>query len=199
MYYYDETDGFEVHGFASFGDRLNYFDKDLGMLKNTSIVVEGVHFQIDENGNAHIVIDEKSSPTEIMLAEGLRYLGASYSYDLTEGMDCSGLTMKALEAVGITAKRFAYEQWFEFKNGDCVKITDVSELQPGDLVFFSDGNCEHEDGCEYWNEVHHVGIYFGDGKMLEAISETDTSEGVTIVRDMYITDNPYICLMVRVL
>ncbi|MFB7124969.1 hypothetical protein DR950_11930 [Kitasatospora xanthocidica] len=63
--------------------------------------------------------------------------------------DCSGLTSQAYRAAGVTISRTSEEQW---KDGPHV---DRANLQPGDLVFFYD-------------DLHHVGLYIGDGKMIHA-------------------------------
>ncbi|MFI2611748.1 NlpC/P60 family protein [Kitasatospora sp. NPDC018619] len=63
--------------------------------------------------------------------------------------DCSGLTSQAYRAAGVTISRTSEEQW---KDGPHV---DRANLQPGDLVFF-------------YNDLHHVGLYIGDGKMIHA-------------------------------
>ncbi|RDH94802.1 NlpC/P60 family protein [Curtobacterium sp. AG1037] len=69
--------------------------------------------------------------------------GASHS-----GIDCSGLTMVAYAAVGIPLVHYVPSQ-------DAVATTiPESEAQPGDLVVF-----DNED---------HVGIYLGDGVVLQA-------------------------------
>lgn len=57
-----------------------------------------------------------------------------------------------------------------------------SELEPGDLVFWVNKKCE---GCHRWKEIHHVGIYVGDGKVIEASS----SKGCVVVRDLWQTKN----------
>ncbi|MFD0898790.1 C40 family peptidase [Actinomadura sediminis] len=63
--------------------------------------------------------------------------------------DCSGLTMWAYKQVGINLPHYTGSQ---FASG--VRVS-RSELQPGDLVFF------HSD-------LHHMGMYVGDGKMIHA-------------------------------
>ena len=78
------------------------------------------------------------------------------------GFDCSGLTLWAFAKVGITFPHFAATQWDMTKayltasNG-----SDLSKAKPGDLVFFtgSDGS---------FGAPGHVGIYIGDGKMINA-------------------------------
>ena len=57
-----------------------------------------------------------------------------------------------------------------------------SELQPGDLVFWVNKKCE---GCHRWKEIHHVGIYIGEGKVVEAAS----GKGRVLVRDLWESKN----------
>ena len=59
------------------------------------------------------------------------------------GMDCSGFTQTVMSLFGKTLKRNASEQAQQGR-----KISDVSKVQAGDLVFF-----DHEDG-----KISHVGI-----------------------------------------
>ncbi|MDS1272298.1 C40 family peptidase [Lipingzhangella sp. LS1_29] len=72
------------------------------------------------------------------------------------GFDCSGLTMKAYESIGVTIPRVARDQWSfgpEVPQG---------EEQPGDLVFF---DVPHQDGGP---GPGHMGMVIGDGLMVEA-------------------------------
>ena len=57
-----------------------------------------------------------------------------------------------------------------------------SELLPGDLVFWVNKRC---DGCHRWKEVHHVGIYIGEGKVVEAAS----GKGRVLIRDLWESKN----------
>ena len=67
---------------------------------------------------------------------------------------------------------------------------DASELRPGDLVFWDSKGCA---GCDRWREIHHVGIYVGDGQIIDASSDT----GCVSVRDMGETDSFRIVLYGR--
>ena len=63
--------------------------------------------------------------------------------------DCSGLTMRAFQAAGVSMPHFAAAQ---FRFG---KSVPRSALAPGDLVFFG-------------RPISHVAIYLGNGKMVHA-------------------------------
>jgi cell wall-associated NlpC family hydrolase len=68
------------------------------------------------------------------------------------GFDCSGLTVAAYGAAGITLPRTADAQ---FRAGP--RVPDGQPLLPGDLVFY--GTTAH---------IHHVGLYIGGGSMVDA-------------------------------
>ncbi|MEU2721592.1 bifunctional lytic transglycosylase/C40 family peptidase [Streptomyces smyrnaeus] len=90
------------------------------------------------------------------LAFARSQLGARYVWGgdggAEGGFDCSGLTKAAYAAAGITLPRTAEEQYRATR-----KIPAGSPLRPGDLVFYGrPGN------------LHHVGIYAGEGRMIHA-------------------------------
>jgi NlpC/P60 family protein len=69
--------------------------------------------------------------------------------------DCSGLTLRAYQAAGIYLPRVASAQ---YRAGGHVP---VQQAQPGDLMFLATDR--HDPAT-----IHHVMIYLGDGKMVEA-------------------------------
>jgi cell wall-associated NlpC family hydrolase len=69
--------------------------------------------------------------------------------------DCSGLVQAAYASVGIKLPRVAADQWYAGPHPS------ASELEPGDLVFFSTSPTDAAD-------IHHVGIYVGGGMMIDA-------------------------------
>ncbi|MFF6829803.1 NlpC/P60 family protein [Streptomyces longwoodensis] len=79
-------------------------------------------------------------------------VGSPYVWGATgpNSFDCSGLTQWAYAQAGISLPRTTYEQ---AKIG--TRITSQSDLQVGDLVFF-------------YNDLHHVGLYAGNGQVLHA-------------------------------
>ena len=88
-------------------------------------------------------------------AAALRYayaqLGKPYRYGGSGpgSFDCSGLTMRAWQAAGVSLGHNAAGQYASTPH------VSRSQLQPGDLVYFG-------------HPIHHVGIYIGGGKMIEA-------------------------------
>lgn len=69
------------------------------------------------------------------------------------GFDCSGLTKAAYATAGIELPRTAHTQYF------ATRPVDPDEaLEPGDLVFYGHPS----------TKIHHVGIYIGNGQMINA-------------------------------
>jgi cell wall-associated NlpC family hydrolase len=78
-------------------------------------------------------------------------IGAPYVYAGSgPGYDCSGLTQAAWKAAGESLPHNAAMQW------DKVAHIPRSQIKPGDLVFY--------------RSLGHVGIYVGDGKIIDAPS-----------------------------
>ena len=97
-----------------------------------------------------------------IVSVALSKVGASYvaGHAGPHSFDCSGLALYVYEkAAGISLPHYSYSQY-----GMSQHISS-SSLRPGDLVFF------------FRNGAHHVGIYIGGGKMVNAASP---SSGVRI-------------------
>ncbi|MHB1487331.1 MAG: C40 family peptidase, partial [Acidimicrobiales bacterium] len=83
-----------------------------------------------------------------------RALGKPYVYGGAgpDAFDCSGLVMWAFAHAGVSLPHSAQAQY-----DDTTRVP-ISDLQPGDLVF-------------YFQPVDHVGIYIGNGNMIVARHE----------------------------
>ncbi|GAA4814354.1 C40 family peptidase [Streptomyces ziwulingensis] len=79
-------------------------------------------------------------------------IGSPYVYGATgpSSYDCSGLTSWAYAQAGVSIPRTS-----EAQSQIGTRITSVNDLQVGDLVFF-------------FNDLHHVGLYAGNGQVLHA-------------------------------
>ena len=92
-----------------------------------------------------------------------QFVGNPYVWggtSLTNGADCSGFTQSVMANFGISIPRTAAAQ-----SGSGTPV-DLSEIQPGDLLFYSgDGG------------IGHVTIYMGNGQVVHA---SNPSTGITI-------------------
>ena len=90
-----------------------------------------------------------SSNASGVIAIAKQYIGTPYVYggSTPSGFDCSGFTQYVFAKAGKSLPRVTTAQQ--------AAATPVSNPQPGDLVFF---------GSPSW----HVGIYLGDGMMIDA-------------------------------
>ena len=81
----------------------------------------------------------------------VQYIGVPYIWagDDPSGFDCSGFVMYVYAKLGVD---LPHSSRMMSEMGTAVPD---SQLEPGDLVFFG-------------NPVHHVGIYVGDGKMINS-------------------------------
>lgn len=100
-----------------------------------------------------------------------QYLGTRYAYggSSPSGFDCSGFTMYVYKNFGYSLPHTATGQW---QSGYGTRIYNISELQPGDLVFFCDPSRSNGKACS------HAGIYVGNGQHIH--SSSSRSGGVII-------------------
>ncbi|QFG27524.1 hypothetical protein F7P10_36300 [Actinomadura sp. WMMB 499] len=97
-------------------------------------------------------------------------LGKPYGYGMEgpNSFDCSGLTMKAWAAAGVSITRTTNSQYA------ATKRVSKENLQPGDLVFF--------------NSLGHVGLYAGNGQMIHAPRTGKNVEVVSITSGYYLNN-----------
>ena len=80
--------------------------------------------------------------------------------------DCSGLTLYAWAAAGVTLRHYTQWQWQD------AKPVTRAQLQPGDLVF-------------YFSDLHHMSMYVGGNWVVHAPTTGDVVRMTTL-------DNPYL-------
>ena len=100
----------------------------------------------------------RSAAVRNVIRAAYSVLGTPYVFGGTStyGFDCSGFTQYAFARAGISIPRMADSQLYYGRQ------ISMSELRPGDLIFFS----TYEPGAS------HCGIYLGDGKFIHAGTST---------------------------
>lgn len=116
-------------------------------------------------------LTESSSSNRDIAATAKQYLGTGYVYGgaSPRGFDCSGFTMYVYSQHGYSLPHSATSQW---QSGLGTRVYSISELQPGDLVFFNDPSRNAGKACS------HAGIYTGDGQFIH--SSSSRSGGVIV-------------------
>lgn len=101
----------------------------------------------------------------------LTQLGKPYVWAAAgpETYDCSGLTMRAWERVGVRLDHWTGTQW---TSGPHVPL---DRLRRGDLLFFAYNTNDP-------STIHHVGIYVGRGRMVHAPQTGDVVRVASIWR-----------------
>lgn len=100
---------------------------------------------------APVVSGSASSRAQGAVAFALAQVGDAYVMGASgpNAYDCSGLTSAAYRSVGVSLPRTSQSQ---YGVGQAVSL---SQLQPGDLVF-------------YYSGISHVGMYIGGGRIVDA-------------------------------
>jgi peptidoglycan DL-endopeptidase CwlO len=86
------------------------------------------------------------------VAAAYSQIGVQYVYATSKpgvSFDCSGLTSWAWSQAGVGIPRTSQDQWAGLPH------VSLDQIQPGDLIFF-------------YKDVHHVGIYVGNGTIIHA-------------------------------
>jgi cell wall-associated NlpC family hydrolase len=109
-----------------------------------------------------------------IVADARRFVGVRYLWGGTSafGFDCSGLLHLVFKSHGVLIPRDADAQ--------AQRGRAVTSLRPGDLLFFGRSH------------VHHVALYVGGGKMLEAPNSSSRVRVVPLRRDDFAGARRYV-------
>lgn len=119
------------------------------------------------------VTGDASSLRSTAVSVALAQVGQSYSWSDTPGVgfSCNGLCWYAWGQAGVSiphaSGHYAYGQ-FQWMKASGRWVSSVSQMQPGDLVFYS-----YDGGAS----TFHVAMYIGNGQVVQSSSE---SGGVTV-------------------
>ncbi|HET7579242.1 MAG TPA: C40 family peptidase [Bacillales bacterium] len=117
--------------------------------------------------------ERKSISGADIIQSGEQFLGLPYLWGGMSGFgyDCSGFAYMMHRSVGLIIPRDAGDQ------AHSGKWVEADERVPGDLMFFA-----YEKGK---GALHHVAIYYGDGKMMHAPNTGKSVEIISMAGTIY--------------
>jgi cell wall-associated NlpC family hydrolase len=124
----------------------------------------------DKTGNyPNIVLPEATNVGTTALRAALTQRGKPYVWGAAgpDSYDCSGLVMWAFAQEGISLPHYTGDQW------NAGMHVSRADLEPGDLVFF-------------FADISHVGIYIGNGLMVDAPSTGQVVQVQAVFWDEYV-------------
>jgi peptidoglycan DL-endopeptidase CwlO len=124
----------------------------------------------DKTGSyPNIVLPEATNVGTTALRAALTQRGKPYVWGAAgpDSYDCSGLVMWAFAQEGISLPHYTGDQW------NAGMHVSRADLEPGDLVFF-------------FADISHVGIYIGNGLMVDAPSTGQVVQVQAVFWDEYV-------------
>lgn len=128
----------------------------------------------NSNNNSGTPSNYSGSAREIAVQAALAQVGNNYSHANTtsSGFDCNGLCWYAWGVAGVSIPRasghYTSNGQFQYIKRIGNWVTSVSDLQAGDLVFYS-----YDGGAT----TYHVAMYIGNGQVVQALSY---SQGIKV-------------------
>lgn len=134
-------------------------DNDKGYVSKEFVDIKfqlqkAVRYEDDDAVSASGIGSGTSSVRRRMVSYAKQFLGNRYVWggtSLTSGADCSGFTMRVYQKFGYNISRTSRSQ------ANKGKRISVSNVKPGDLVFYS------KNGV-----INHVAMYIGNGQIIHA-------------------------------
>ena len=110
-----------------------------------------------QSGGQNFGATVSAATEQAALQQAESQLGKPYEWGAAgpDSYDCSGLVMWAYAQVGVHVDHWTGDQWNEGAH------IPLAALRPGDLLFFATDTNDP-------NTIHHVGMYVGNGQMIEA-------------------------------
>jgi hypothetical protein len=130
------------------------------LLDDEEAYVSGEYVDVEER------LEKAVTLTELLYGQGVsdvrvslvqyakQFVGNPYVWggtSLTNGADCSGFTLSIYKKYGVSLPHHAASQ------AQLGTKVDISQLQPGDLVFYAKNG-----------SINHVAIYIGNGQVVHA-------------------------------
>ncbi|MET8906317.1 C40 family peptidase [Micromonospora sp. NPDC004551] len=128
----------------------------------------GTSYVVNQSVSGRVADPRALAAVRYALAQlGDPYLWAAEGPDR---FDCSGLVLAAYQSAGYQGlPRVSRDQYYATRS----RTVDPNALLPGDLLFFASGSS--------WTSIHHVAMYIGNGKMVEAPRTGDVVK-ISVVR-----------------
>jgi cell wall-associated NlpC family hydrolase len=130
------------------------------------VLAQAASYGLGDTGN-----DAGAGPNGDVVTLARQYLGWPYVWggaDPATGFDCSGLVQWLYGQLGVALPRTAQAQF------DGTARLAPEQLQPGDLVFFA------QTYADAANWITHVGLYVGDGQMINAPTEGEVVQTMPV-------------------
>jgi cell wall-associated NlpC family hydrolase len=112
---------------------------------------------------------------KIVIETANSYLDVPYDRGANEiegyqKIDCSLLTQLSYKKISVVLERSSILQAADKKAEEVIPKEDYSNLEIGDLIFFRSDRGFYYDELFDFRKIYigHVGIYFGDGKIIHA-------------------------------
>ncbi|MGN0818667.1 MAG: C40 family peptidase [Candidatus Coproplasma sp.] len=133
-----------------------------------------------------------SDEVESVIAEGTRHMGTKYVYGATRYHDgtgklLSGFTVTQFDCSSLVQYIFKKAVNFNLQVNTRTQVAQGktvkrSELQRGDLIFFTNSSRKHLTGIE---RIGHVALYLGDNLILHTASDYAKIEEISSTRWSY--------------
>lgn len=142
------------------GSETGYVSKDFVSTKfrfNKAVSLKEEQAAQHSSGSRSASSSSYSSRGAGVASYALQFIGNPYVWggsSLTNGADCSGFTMSVYAHFGYGLPHSSASQ------SGCGRAVSLSELQPGDLVFYRHGG-----------SIGHVALYIGGGRVVHAQSK----------------------------